>query len=497
MAIAVALAAAGCAMAPVRHAQRPRGHATTTTSTTAPTTTTTVAEPPVAPVAWTPCGGLQCGTVTVPLDYAHPQSGTIAIALERHPAGEPGARIGSLVINPGGPGDSGINDLPNELDVLTPQLLARFDIVSFDPRGVQRSDPVSCGPSGSSGSAADLPDPVPTTATAQQALMANDKAYAAQCLAHSGSLLDFVGTVDTARDLDRIREALGDTTLTFFGHSYGTLLGATYAEMFPTHVRAMVLDGAIDPAMSTEEMVFEQSQSFEAVLGDFFAWCASVRCAWQGGSDPTNALLALINRSRTAPLPAPGGRSAGPGEFYNAVLASLYSRSSWPALASALAQAAAGHGAALVSLSDSYLTHGSTNAAAAEVSIDCLDHPITRDLTTFTAFAFEAAVKAPVFGPLLAWGEMGCATWSAPPTRTPAPASDPGAPPVLVVGTTGDPATPYVWAQRLAAELHNGALLTWQGVSHVAYYYSACVRSAVEAYIVSGALPPPGTQCRD
>jgi hypothetical protein len=259
----------------------------------------------------------------------------------------------------------------------------------------------------------------------------------------------------------------------------------------------MVLDSAIDPAMSTEQMIFEQSQSFENVLDDFFSWCASTGCAWRPSGDPTGALLALINQSRTRRLPAPDGRSAGPGEFYNAVLSSLYSRSSWPTLASALAGAAAGNGASLVSLSDSYLTHGSTNGVAAEVSIDCLDHPITRNLSSFAAFAFEAAVKAPVFGPLLAWGEMGCATWSAPPTRTPAPTTAVGAPPIMVVGTTGDPATPYVWAQRLAGELQHGVLLTWQGVSHVAYYYSACVRAAVQSYIVGGTLPAPGTVCRD
>ncbi len=333
---------------------------------------------------WAPCGALQCGTVAVPLDYAQPQLGTIQIALAMHRASDPAQRIGSLVIDPGGPGGSGVNDLPAELGVLTAALLARFDIVEFDPRGVERSSPVLCS-SGSSGSTSSapgpIPDPVPSTTGAQLALLTNDGAYASQCEAMSGKLLPFVGTVDAARDLDRIREALGDAQLTYFGHSYGTLLGATYAQMFPTHVRAMVLDGAIDPAMTTQQMVDEQSQGFESVLDDFFAWCTSSGCPWRpaGGASATT-LLALIAQSRSQALPAGAGRSAGPGDIYYAVLSALYARSYWPNLAGALAQAAAGNGAGVLSMADSYVTQGSTNAADAETSIDCLDHPVATGL---------------------------------------------------------------------------------------------------------------------
>jgi len=476
--------------------------ATAPTTTAAPSTTTTTAPgPPVTPVQWSACGALQCGSVTVPIDYDEPQLGTIQIALARHPATDPAARIGSLVINPGGPGGSGVNDLPTELRVLTPALIARFDIVSFDPRGVERSSPVHCGTgSGSSSSTATrgpLMDPVPVSAAAQQALITNDREYAAQCEAQSGGLLPFVGTVDTARDLDRIRQALGDAQLTYFGHSYGTLLGATYAEMFPTHVRAMVLDGAIDPAMSTDQMVIDQSAGFEGVLDDFFSWCASSGCPWRPTGDPGTALVALIDQSRARPVPAGGGRAAGPGEFYDAILDTMYAKSFWPSLGNALAQAAAGNGSAVVGLSDSYTTSGSTNAVDAETAIDCLDHPVTRDLSTFPALAAQAAAQAPVFGPLLAWGMAGCAVWPVPPTRTPEATTAPGSPPIVVVGATKDPATPYQWAVRLAAELSRGVLLTWQGENHVAYYYSACVRAADEAYLVQGAVPAPGTTCRD
>ena len=258
--------------------------------------------------------------MTVPLDYADPQGRTIKIALEMRPAEDPSQRIGSLVINPGGPGTSGIDDLQNELNVLTPELLDRFDIVSFDPRGVERSAPVSCAASEPDSSSTDhddgrradpggeLPDPVPVGLAAEKAAQAGDKAYAEACEKYSGGVLAYVGTVDAAQDLDRIRAALGDAKLTFIGHSYGTLLGATYAQMYPGNVRAMVLDGAIDPALSTEQMVLDQAEGFESVLDDFFSWCAGTSsCPWRPVGDPTTALLALINGSAQKRLPGATG----------------------------------------------------------------------------------------------------------------------------------------------------------------------------------------------
>ncbi len=342
LAVVSGVALCGCSASPssappMRTAPIGAVHPSPTTSTT---TTTTEPPLPVTPVQWTTCGDLQCGSVTVPLDYARPDGPTVQIAVARHPAEDPSERIGSLVINPGGPGTSGIDDLPNELSVLTPGLLDRFDIVSFDPRGVERSSPVTCtgGGSGSGGSggggSGQLIDPVPTTPAAQQALLQNDQEFAAQCERSSGVILPYVDTADTARDLDRIRAALGDAQLTFIGHSYGTLLGATYAELFPTKVRAMVLDGAIDPALSTVQYVTEQAESYESDLQAFFAWCAAdPGCAWHPVGDPTTALLALIQRSRTLPLSASGGGTAGPGELYDSLLAGLESRSSWPSLA--------------------------------------------------------------------------------------------------------------------------------------------------------------------
>ncbi len=460
----------------------------------ATTTTTTEAPLPVTPVQWTTCGDdLQCGSVTAPLDYTHPDGSTIQIAVERRPANDPSARIGSLVINPGGPGTSGVSDMANELSVMPPALLDDFDIVTFDPRGVDRSSPVGCGPPTSGSS----PNPVPTTPAGQQALWAADKDYAAACEQYSGSILPYVGTVEAADDLDRIRAALGDARLTYMGQSYGTLLGATYAQMFPTHVRAMVLDGAIDPALSSEQFVIDQSEGFEESLTSFFLWCSTAHCAWRPTVDPTTAVLDLIDQAGLSPLPAGDGQTAGPGDIYDALLAGLYSESDWPRLAAALSEAAAGDGGGVLAMTTTYNTAGSSNLAEANTAINCLDHPTATQLSAYPQMAAAAGASAPVFGPLLAWGLLQCAMWPAPPTRQPEPTTAAGSNPILVEGATGDPATPYEWAQHLAAELQHGELVTWQGMNHVSYFYSSCIRAIDQNYLVAGTLPPVGTVCRD
>jgi pimeloyl-ACP methyl ester carboxylesterase len=458
------------------------------------TSTTSTTQPPVTPLVWTPCNGdLQCSTLVVPLDYAHPDGPTIPIAVARHPAENPAARIGSLVIDPGGPGVSGIDDMANELSVLTPQLLDDFDIVVFDPRGVERSDPVTCGTGTSSAPA----DPAPTTPSQQAATIAALRQFAAACEKNSANVLPHVGTVDVARDMDRLRQALGDSGLTYMGQSYGTLLGLTYASLFPTHIRAMVLDSVIDPALSFDQITAGQADGFEDVLDAFFTWCtANASCPWRPEGNPTTALLALLSTSATAPAPAGGGGNvAGPGQIYDALLNDLYSQSDWPQLGAALAADAGGNGAPVVNQSNHYNTGGSSNADDAATAIDCLDHPVSHDLATYPALASSLAQSAPVFGPLLTWGEAGCAVWPVAPTRTVGPVAAPGAPPILVVGTTNDPATPYAWAVSVAKELDRGVLLTHDGDDHVAYFYSACVRADVQAYLVSGQTPPPGTIC--
>ena len=259
--LAAAVVAAGCAQSGPPPAQAEAHHRAPATTSSTTTTSTTV--PPVTPMVWSPCNGdSQCGTLVVPLDYADPDGPTISIAVARHPAEEPAARIGSLVIDPGGPGVSGINDMSNELSALTPQLLDDFDIVLFDPRGVERSDPVTCGSATGSGPS----DPTPVTPSQQAATIAGLRQFAAACEKNSATVLPYVGTVEVARDMDRLRQALGDSGLTYMGQSYGTLLGLTYAALFPTHIRAMVLDSVIDPALSFNQITTGQADGFEGVL---------------------------------------------------------------------------------------------------------------------------------------------------------------------------------------------------------------------------------------
>ena len=494
--------------------------APTTTVTTAPPATTTTAAvtstsgpppaasppaPPAGPtgsLAWTRCGSLQCATLRVPVDYSNPGGNTLDLALARRPASAPVSRIGSLVFNPGGPGDSGIDALPHELETLNPILRQRFDIVSWDPRGIGRSAPIRCRSqdgSGPSGSGEDTPpvDPMPTTEADRQRLEAGYRAYGEMCSKVHGTYLNFVGTDSTAEDLERIRIALGDERLTFVGHSSGTLLGAIYAERYPGRVRALVLDGPIDPSLDLIGMTRAQAVAFERTLDAFFAWCAADSgCAWRPGADLRAAFLGLIDRVRQEPLSAPEGEKVGVSELMTGVMGRLYARSRWASLSSALAAAERGDGSPLATLSNRYVNSGASNFADARSAITCADHPAPRDPAAYPALAEAVGAEAPVFGPLFTWASLSCGVWPVPAALKPQPVRAAGAPPILVVGTTGDPATPQAWAESLAGQLEQGVLVLRQGSEHVAYYYSSCVRGIVDAYLVDGRLPADGTVCR-
>ena len=249
--------------------------------------------------------------------------------------------------------------------------------------------------------------------------------------------------------------------------------------------------------MSFNQITQGQADGFEASLQSFFSWCAGTSaCPWHTGADPTSTLLALIASSAATPVPAGSGRTAGAGELYDALLDGLYSRADWPELGDALAADAAGNGAQIVSMSDHYNQNGSSNGRRRGGG-DRLPRPPGRRTTSgrTALWPISSRRSAPVFGPLLAWGEASCAVWPAPPTRPVGPVAAAGSPPILVVGTTADPATPYQWAVNVAHELSHGVLLTRDGVDHVAYFYSACVRGDVQTYFVSGATPPSGTTC--
>ncbi|HZD65015.1 MAG TPA: alpha/beta hydrolase [Acidimicrobiales bacterium] len=464
--------------------------------------TPTTASPRV-PLTWTPCGGpYQCAKLPVPLSYAHPAGPTIDLALIRLPATNPGARVGELVVNPGGPGASGVRLVRQDASLFSPALRRQFDIIGFDPRGVGESAPVHCQNGDALTRFLDL-NPAPVDPAGVTALARASRQFAQSCLAGSGrQLLANVGTVNAARDMDRIRAALGQPKLTFLGFSYGTFLGATYAEEFPTRIRAMVLDGGVDPALGALQSDLQQGQGFEGDLHDFLAHCGGdATCPLNGDPGGAQAAFtkALARIRRGPPLPTGGPRRLHAGEGYLGIVAALYDRSTWPVLAQGLDQVLHGTGTTLLALSDAYTERQPdgtyTNTTAADTAITCADQPAPRNLSAYQAAAARFAKVAPTFGELEAYASLVCAYWPIPPTGHPHPLRAPGSPPIVVVGTTGDPATPYGWAVALAHQLEHGVLLTHVGVGHTAYGDSGCVRHHVDAYLINLTVPPPGTVC--
>jgi len=456
-------------------------------------------------LSWHPCAsGYRCASLAVPVDYADPQEGTLKLALIELPA--TGRHVvGDLVMNPGGPGASGLEFLQ---EVSFPAgLRASFNLVSFDPRGVGQSDPVTCvGAAGIRSLVSLNPDPKTPAqvATVVRATQAFDQA----CAKHtSAQLLRNVSTLDEARDLDRIRAALGQPKLDYLGLSYGTYLGELYAEQYPTHVRAMVLDGAVDPALSDNQVAAQQAAGFEADLGDFFGWChTSQYCASELPHGAKPSYLQLVHQvSQGKPLlanlqPLYGGvQRVTMGVLETAVLGSLYSDQTWPDLAQAIAQGLDGDGSFLAGLAYSYEglqpTGQFDNLVAANAAINCVDHQYPTGVSAYEVLAGQLAKAYPDFGALSAWSNIECAFWPVRSTQQPAPAHVSGHFPILVIGSTGDPATPYSWAQALTRELGHARLLTRKGPGHTGYLYSTCVQHWADRYLETLRLPPVGTVC--
>ena len=501
---AMMVVAVGCSSS--KHVTAPKlSGTTTTTTTTTPAATTIPPLPTPQPVSWKACDGndgpqdFQCATLQVPLNYADPTGAKIGIALDRHQA--TGAKIGSLLTNPGGPGASGIDSLPYIVSLMPDSLLARFDVIGFDPRGVDRSDPVRCETGPQLDQWIHL-NPAPTTEAGFEQLVAGAKTFAQGCEARSAALLPYVGTVNAARDMDEIRAAVGDPKLNYLGFSYGTYLGAIYAQMFPTHIRAMVLDGALNPALDPVTSDIDQAAAFDKELGDFFNYCStSTICAWTPGGSLLAAYNALEAKVTAHPLLVPdtGGRSVGPGEFFYGVADELYDSASWPDLASALASAESGDGSLLLQASDDYTMRMADGAYSNELeannAISCVDQPWPTSLATLQADAVLAKQKAPEFGVADLYGGLPCTMWPVPPTSQPMAVTAAGSPPIVVVGSTGDPATPYADAQALASQLQHGVLLTRVGDGHTGYSFSQCIRDNVDAYLLTLKVPAVGTSC--
>ena len=481
------------------------GSAPTAAPTTAPPTTalrsagTSTPPPAAATLTWTACGQLECATLAVPLDHSQPAGRKIEIALSRRRATDQKRRIGSLLVNPGGPGVSGVEKLSFIVGRVSAEVRARFDVIGFDPRGTGSSSPVRClaAPELDKYFAADA---VPDDAAEKAALVQVVQRFTAGCQKLSGDLLPHVGTEDAARDMDLIRSAVGDEKLTYLGFSYGTSLGATYAELFPTRVRALVLDGGVDPSLDTLGLNRVQGEGFDRAFEAFAADCRGrPACEWKpAGGASKQAFLALSARVDASPLPG-GSRRAGPSELFLGVAAFLYSRQSWGDLAKTLAQAETGNGTFVLSGFDSLVGRNRNgtykNEQEANAAINCIDNPAPKDVAAYERAAADVARTAPAFGPAIVWSGLVCGLWPVPAKGKAEPLNAPGSPPILVIGTTNDPATPFSWSEALAKQLPQGRLLRHEGEGHTAYGEDSCTTKITDVYLLTLALPGGRLSC--
>jgi pimeloyl-ACP methyl ester carboxylesterase len=441
-----------------------------------------------------------CGTLTVPVDYAEPAGETIDLALLRVPA--TGARVGSMVVNPGGPGAPGTSYAAAAGRVFREPLLQGFDIVGFDPRGVGGSAPVDCL-SDSELDAYLAGDPTPDTAAEERSYKSSVLSFGAKCVAGSGPVLGHVTTIEAARDMDVLRAALGEETLTYLGASYGTKLGATYAELFPERVGRFVLDGAVDVSLDPQSAAIEQATGFETALRAYVQNCldSTDNCFLGDTVDEGLATISdLLDSIEEQPLPA-GDRELQVGNAFYGIITPLYNRDYWFLLSTALASALEGKGSALMQLADAYASRGpdgtyTDNSIEANYSINCLDDPTSVPFAKVPSLfpAFEEA--SPTFGRIFAWSMTGCRGIEVSSSEEPLDIRGEGAAPILVLGTSRDPATPMKWAEALSAQLESGVLVERDGDGHTAYNAgNECIDSIVEDYLLDGAVPDDGTTC--
>ena len=453
-------------------------------------------------VTWTSCsGGFQCAEVEVPMDYEKPSKESIKLAVTRLKAS--GKRQGAMLVNPGGPGGSGVDMVQDAAQAyFSEKLRDAYDVVGFDPRGVQRSAPVKCLDAAQMDAARQQTFD-PSTDAGMASLEAEAKRQSELCKDNSGPSLPFVDTVSAARDMDILRAVVGDPKLNYMGFSYGTKLGATYAGLFPERVGKFSLDGAMDPSLDIDQVSMGQAVGFEKALRAWAADClAGSDCPVSGTVDQAMAQIRDLNDVYTAtPQQTPEGRVVTGTEFGGALAFGMYSTDLWAPLTGALKQAFAGDASGMLMLADFSADRDSdgqynSNTAAAFTAINCLDYPMNSDSAHMREQAKLLKEAAPTFGDLLAYSGLSCKFWPYEATGKPAAISAAGAGPILVVGTTGDPATPYAWSEALAKQLDSGVLVTWEGEGHTAYGRSnACLTSVVDDYFVDGKVPAEGTRC--
>jgi pimeloyl-ACP methyl ester carboxylesterase len=468
------------------------------------------------PFTWSACteptlAGFQCATYEVPLDHDKPRGATTTIALARRPADNPAAKIGTIFVNPGGPGGAGRGMVRSSARIASPEVLARFDLVGFDPRGIGASDPVQCFATDAEAEAlfARMKGVPLTKAEITETLKANWE-YTEACKQNMGPLLTHMSTLNVVKDLDLLRQGAGDSRLNFIGYSYGTLIGATYANLFPGKVRAVVIDGNVDPDQRTNHRLankFDRAGGFEIALAGFLAECdkAGTACAFSG--DARGKFDRLRDRLRQGPVDVPGLGVVTIDDLTGYVGQILYNVANFPAAAETLQvvhDGVFGGPSALRTatvelpkappargwLGDAYSYTGND----AFFAVNCADAPLPRDPRLYPAFATVFEKAHPTFGRAEAFSEVGCANWPVIREAYDGPWNRRTDRTVLVVNPTYDPATRYDFGVRMTRQLGNARLLTLDGFGHTSNY-SACVTSWYTRYLINGEVPPKGTRC--
>ncbi|WP_347568611.1 alpha/beta hydrolase [Isoptericola sp. AK164] len=500
--VVAALALAGCTAETPGKTATPVDEATTA----APMTPSAAGAPEgfedfyAQDLEWTDCrGGYECATATAPLSWDDAEAGSIELALVRTRA--TGEKVGSLLVNPGGPGGSGADFVEN--GSFGEPLRESFDIVGFDPRGVQDSTAVECYDDEAKDEYLSEDFDL-STDDGLEAARASTAAWAEACAANTGELLGEVDTQSAARDMDLLRAVLGDEQLHYLGFSYGTSLGATYASLFPERAGRLVLDGAIDPTLDADEISAGQAVGFENALRAYVTDCqAGADCPLTGSVDAgMQQVRDVLDRAYDRPYPTSGDRDVTQTLAFYGVAVTLYAEQSWPVLTQALDEAInVGTGDTLLYLADFYNDRNAdgsfaTNSTEAFTAINCLDSAGATDLETMRAEAAEIEEAAPTMGSFFGYGGLSCADWPYPPAEQEYDVAASGADPIVVIGTTNDPATPYVWSEGMADALDSGVLVTYEGEGHTAYGRSNdCIADAVENYLVEGTVPEDGLTC--
>ncbi|MGW5674452.1 alpha/beta hydrolase [Streptomyces sp. NPDC003860] len=447
----------------------------------------------------------ECSFMDAPLDYADPGGKTIELALIRAKATREADRIGSLVFNFGGPGGSGVATLPAAATDYV-ALNTRYDLVSFDPRGVGRSAGVVCEDDKQLDAFYALdatPDDDAEIAAYQKGL----KSYATACKKNSGDALPHVGTLNAARDMDLMRQVLGDDKLHYFGVSYGTELGGVYAHLFPKNVGRAVFDAVVDPTKDSEQSSLGQAKGFQLALDNFARDCVDRgdECLLPGTTveEVEAGIIGLLDRLDRQPIPTGSGRELTQTQALNGIAQSLYSQEFWEYLEAGVSEADGGDGSLLLALSDAMTGRNAngqySNSGAAFNAISCVDSKDRYSVAQTKAELPAFHEASPVFGDYLGWGMISCTDWPVPGTWSHPDVSAPGAPPIVVIGNTGDPATPYEGAKAMVDALGPGVgvEVTYRGQGHGAYNAtSTCVKGAVDAYLLEGRVPAAGTVCQ-